>query len=431
MNLNFKSRKGFTLIELLVVIGILAVLAAIAIPAVAGLIDRANVSSDVTNSNEMTNAIERFVSEYELYCQDLASGKLDRNNFDAAQGRVYNVIQTIDRNGIEILEQDSSVVADSISGRAIYRDTKYPVNRETAKAIVENYTKTSSSTFEPKQSDMHYWYSPDCGIVITEVADATSAQLNAHVKTGKDAKGNALTGSEVWIDLTIEGENNTIPEGGTYYVGINGIMTGDYFGYKEKYEAGEPFPEEVKEGDVYVYGDYEYRYNKRYTEMSRWSDTISLDGWGVRVVVAGQSEFGEILSYINGKPVVEMSATFDGCRYMETVPVIPSTVVNLNYCFVGCIAMPEAPVIPNSVTNLYNAFSNCTFTTAPVIPASVTNLGYTFYNCRNLTGTVTINANPSIYTGTFTYTTNEITLNGSSTMLNTIASKYSNVNVAE
>ena len=88
MKFNYKSRKGFTLIELLVVIGILAVLAAIAIPSVAGLIDRANVSADNTNANEMTNAIERFTSEYELYCQDIASGTLSINDLDSAQGRV-------------------------------------------------------------------------------------------------------------------------------------------------------------------------------------------------------------------------------------------------------------------------------------------------------------------------------------------------------
>lgn len=209
MKLNIKSRKGFTLIELLVVIGILAVLAAIAIPSVAGLIDRANVSSDKTNSNEMTNAIERFASEYELYCQDIASGIIkDADNdgkpddLDAAQGRVYNVTLIKDRNGISMLEKDASANQNT-TGRAIYRDTKYPVNAETLKAIVENYTKTSSSTFEPKQSDKHFWYSPKCGVVIVADANSSIKDKNDMIISGTDAKGRELDDvAEIWIDLT-------------------------------------------------------------------------------------------------------------------------------------------------------------------------------------------------------------------------------------
>ena len=102
-----RSKEGFTLIELLVVIGILAVLTAIAIPSVAGLIDRANVSADKTNANEMTNAIERFASEYELYRQDIASGLLDTSNLDSAQGRVYNVTGATTRESLEELEGTS------------------------------------------------------------------------------------------------------------------------------------------------------------------------------------------------------------------------------------------------------------------------------------------------------------------------------------
>ena len=198
---SYKSRNGFTLIELLVVIGILAVLAAIAIPAVAGLIDRANVSADLTNANEMTNAIERFTSEYELYCQDIASGSLVEGNYDSAQGRVYNVTNAKTRSDIEALEKDSTA-AVSTTGRAIYRDTKYPVNAETVKAIVENYTKTSSSTFDPKQSDMHFWYSPDCGIVVVATPTSTVAEKNKLILSGKDAKGNTLSDTTKWIDLT-------------------------------------------------------------------------------------------------------------------------------------------------------------------------------------------------------------------------------------
>jgi prepilin-type N-terminal cleavage/methylation domain-containing protein len=137
MKCNYKSRKGFTLIELLVVIGILAVLAAIAIPSVAGLIDRANVSADNTNSNEMTNSVERFASEYELYCQDIASGKIkDATNLDSAQARVYNVTKALSRSDIEKLESE-----EGFNGRAIDKDTKYPINVETARAIMQVYEK--------------------------------------------------------------------------------------------------------------------------------------------------------------------------------------------------------------------------------------------------------------------------------------------------
>ena len=208
MKLDIKSRKGFTLIELLVVIGILAVLAAIAIPSVAGLIDRANVSADKTNSNEMTNAMERFASEYELFCQDIASGTFDKDNMDATQGRVYNVLGIEDRAGIELVEIDADEPVDD-DDIAIYRDTKYPANAKTAQLIVQNYTKTSSSTFEPKQSDMHYWYSPDCGVIVYAEPNAGLTpenivnKLNAQVISGMDAKGNPLDENTEWIDLTL------------------------------------------------------------------------------------------------------------------------------------------------------------------------------------------------------------------------------------
>ena len=199
-----KSKAGFTLIELLVVIGILAVLAAIAIPSVAGLIDRANVSADKTNANEMTNAIERFASEYELYCQDIASGALNTSNLDSTQGRVYNVTKATTRGDITLLE------STGLNGKQINRDTKYPTNANTLEAVVQNYTKTSSSTFEPKQSDMHYWYNPDCGVVVFAEPDANSTpeniekKLNSQIISGKDAKGNDLTGTANWINLTQE-----------------------------------------------------------------------------------------------------------------------------------------------------------------------------------------------------------------------------------
>ena len=197
MKFNCKSRRGFTLIELLVVIGILAVLAAIAIPSVAGLIDRANVSADNTNANEMTNAMERFASEYELFRQDIASGTFNVTNMDAAQGRVYNVTKAKTLEDIGKLEGKSG-----LNGIRIDIDTKYAQNHMTAKSIMENYMKTSSSTFEPKQSDMTYWYNTVTGYTIVAEKDVNVATLYdllpSEVKYGNEQ----TTSVTDWIDLS-------------------------------------------------------------------------------------------------------------------------------------------------------------------------------------------------------------------------------------
>ena len=267
------------------------------------MIDRANASADKTNANEMTNAIERFASEYELYCQDIASGVIadtDGNgtpdNLDAAQGRVYNVTKAFTRDDIEELEVSEETPVDD-EAIAIYRDTKYPANAKTMQAIVENYTKTSSATFTPKQSDMHYWYSPDCGVVVIAKKNASTADLNKLVVSGMDAKGNELDGSVVWIDMTDDASlgagdaynANIIPTGGVYT--SNGVQ----------YTAGETFPT-PQPGDSYTYGDYSYFY----CSIIGGEGYEVPSGFEVAARDRTKTHYDNILASVNGIPVTSV-----------------------------------------------------------------------------------------------------------------------------
>ncbi|WP_319001937.1 type II secretion system protein [Clostridium algoriphilum] len=58
-----KKKKGFTLIELIVVIAIIGILALIAVPKLSGFQDKARRTQVVTDSHQITTAIESILTE--------------------------------------------------------------------------------------------------------------------------------------------------------------------------------------------------------------------------------------------------------------------------------------------------------------------------------------------------------------------------------
>lgn len=385
-----KSKAGFTLIELLIVVGILAVLAAIAIPTVAGLIDRANASADNTNVNEMTNAIERFTSEYEMYCQDLANGTLDFNNLDALQNRVYNVTKIKTREDITKIEAAGINYCIRIN-----RETKYPENVATIAAIAQNYTKTTSSQFEPKQSDCHYFYSPDCGIIVcADSENATVETLNKMVVSGRDAKGNPLSNKTIWIDITKNTilsltHKGVIPEGAKYITASGNI-----------YYPGDNFPASIKTNDKYFYGDYYYL---KSGDSAGWMIKINTE-----VTTLNETSYGEILNSINGLTVRSAYKTFENCINLTTPPDLPDTIRAMNATFRNCKSLVDLSnyKMPSDLRQMGRSagegtFDGCTkLEYSPQIPDTTVHMYETFKNCKALVEEPTI---PDIFDKTITF----------------------------
>lgn len=172
--------------------------------------------------------------------------------------------------------------------------------------------------------------------------------------------------------------SGTIPEGATYYVGVKESGRGDYSTATATLTAGQPFPSKPSTGDVYVYGDYEYRYNMGFVVifwLGQTSNVGQYTGWGVVPINTGKASYEPLLTEINNEAIKTMSYTFNGCSNLTEAPEIPDTVVNMQNAFEGC---------SNLITYVDSTEENGKFTNY-IIPASVTNMQSTFQNCTSIT----------------------------------------------
>ena len=143
-----------------------------------------------------------------------------------------------------------------------------------------------------------------------------------------------------------------------------------------EFHAGEKLPENyrLKKGDMLLSQDYCYDYLGRNT-----------GGWHISVKDPRKEEYENILSDIAGKPVINMSYTFEGCTSLTTAPTIPSSVTNMSRTFYNCWSLTTVPDLPDGLIDMYSTFRGCTsLTAAPAIPDGVVDMTYTFQDCSSL-----------------------------------------------
>ena len=121
-------------------------------------------------------------------------------------------------------------------------------------------------------------------------------------------------------------------------------------------------------------------------EYYRYKLSSDKSGYSVSVKDKTLTNYGEILTEIDGIPITNMNNTFYFCKNLTTAPEIPEGVITMESTFEQCVKLTKAPEIPDEVTNMKSTFEHCyELTEVPNIPKGVTNMESTFRNCGKLT----------------------------------------------
>ena len=180
------------------------------------------------------------------------------------------------------------------------------------------------------------------------------------------------------------------------------------------YTAKDGFPETMKPGDRFEFGDFQYCYGADADSNDtapHWSKADEgVEYWGVSIIDRNKQYYsGEILSEINGKAVK-----------------------NMMYCFYKSNVIDASNlIIPNSITHMSWAFDYCeNLESAPGIPSSVTNAYCIFYGCERLSGDVRIDSTKlKNYKSFFYGTRNPIKIIGNTNKKAELAATANNGNV--
>ncbi|MBR2860215.1 MAG: leucine-rich repeat protein [Clostridia bacterium] len=247
-------------------------------------------------------------------------------------------------------------------------------------AFYENDEVVASACVDPRDGELLrniFLYSAPEPITPTPTHTNTSLSTATATPTAKPT----ATPTKAPVKPTPTPVPTPQPFTATTYVPQGGVYTSRATG--RVYNSGEKFPT-LAAGDVFIYGDYEYRYKKQ-SQVDSWENcTEAYFDWGVRVLDDSKTSYGRMLDEINGAPVNNLLKAFQGCKNLKTAPIISQKALSLSAAFRNCYALETAPVIPNGVKWLTSSFQGTAIKTPPAIPSSATDVAYMFAFCESL-----------------------------------------------
>ena len=137
------------------------------------------------NTKEFTNAIDKFMSEYEMFKNDLFSGFFDVNNMSVTQAKIYNITFVTNRQKLEDFENTK-----------LDKKTGYPSDKQLVKNIILLHSKNGSLL--NRNDGYSYWYTPSCGVVVCASDTITIQELNSMVNRNDIV----LDNNTVWLNVS-------------------------------------------------------------------------------------------------------------------------------------------------------------------------------------------------------------------------------------
>lgn len=176
-------------------------------------------------------------------------------------------------------------------------------------------------------------------IVLSMVACSTEKD-----NTNTESK-NDIT-SSVENEKSTEEDNNpliisdTIPDGSTYYHNNSWEQAREIYDFNlgEKLTGGQQMPE-LSTGDIFIHNNIMYIYNAEIKDDKlTFVKNEEMNGWSVRCYARGKTTEINVLSHIQGKPVLSMAYAFASEELSENFNkvIIPETVTNISHLLDYC-----------------------------------------------------------------------------------------------